>query len=86
MQVEIVARAVEVGRHGGDVVAAMLPAVGLGQLDAGDLGDRIPFVGRLERAGEQCVLVDRLRRELRIDAARAQEQQPFDVAPVRGRR
>ena len=40
-EVEIVAGAVEVGRHGADEVAAVLPAVGLAQLDAGDLGQRV---------------------------------------------
>ena len=68
LQVEIVARPVEIGRHGRDEVAAVLAAIGLRQLDAGDLGDGVPLVGRLQRAGEQRVLGDRLRRELRIDA------------------
>jgi hypothetical protein len=62
VEVEIVALAVEVGRHGADEVAAVLLAIGLGQLDAGDLGDRVPLVGRLQRAGQQAVLADRLRR------------------------
>ena len=53
LRIVIVARTVEVGRHRGDEVAAVLPPVRLAQLDARDLGDRIPFVGRLERAGQQ---------------------------------
>jgi hypothetical protein len=36
LQVEVVARVVEVRRHGGDEVAAVLAAIGLAQLDAGD--------------------------------------------------
>ncbi len=52
-QVEIVTRAVKVGRHDGDEVAAILPAVGLTELDAGDLGDGIPLVGRLQSTREQ---------------------------------
>ena len=79
-QIEVVAGAVEVGRHRRDEVAAVLPAVGLAQLDAGDLGDRVPLVGRLERPGQQRVLGDRLRRELRVDAGRAEEQQLLDAA------
>ena len=39
VEVEVVVRSVEVGRHGRDEVAAVLPAVALAQLDAGDLGD-----------------------------------------------
>ena len=56
LEVEIVAGAVEVRRHGGDEVAAVLAAEGLAELDAGDLGDRVPLVGRLQRAGEQALL------------------------------
>ncbi len=69
LEVEIVARPVEIGRHGGDEVGAVLRAIGGGKLDAGDLGDGIGLVGRLERPGQKSVLDDRLRRELRIDAA-----------------
>jgi hypothetical protein len=70
-EVEIVLRPVEVGRHGRDEVAAVLAAVGLGELDAGDLGDGVPLIGRLQRAGEQGFLADRLGGEPRIDAARS---------------
>ena len=49
-EVEVVVRAVEVRRHRGDEVAAVLLAVGLAQLDAGDLRDRVRLVRRLERA------------------------------------
>src|SRR5579875_973852 len=71
-QVEIVAGTVEIGRRRGDEVATMLPAVGLDQFDAGDLGDGIPLVGRLERVGEECILAHRLWREPRINAGRAE--------------
>ena len=60
-QVEVVVRAVEVGRHRRDEVRAVLPPVGLAQLDPGDLGDRVRLVGRLERAGQQRLLGHRLR-------------------------
>src|SRR3546814_9347084 len=49
LQVEIVAWAVKIRRHGRDIIAAILPAIGLAQLDPGDLGDRIPFGGGLDR-------------------------------------
>ena len=55
----------------------MLTPDGLHLQDAGDLGDRVGVVGGLEVAGEQRVLADRLRRELGVDARRAQEQQPL---------
>ena len=62
----------------------MLPAQRLTQLDAGDLGDRVPLVGGLERAGEQRFFADRLLGELRVDAAAAQKQQaPHPGAPGR---
>ena len=82
-QVEIVARPVEIGRHDRDEVAAILAAIGLAELDAGDLGDRVPLVGRLERAGQQRLLGDRLRRQTRIDAGGAQQQQLLDAGAPR---
>lgn len=83
-QVEIVARAIEIGRHDGDEVAAVLPAVGLAQLDAGDLGDGVPLVGRLQRAGEQRRLGNRLRRQARIDARGTEQHQLLDAGAARG--
>ena len=35
------------------IIGAVLAAVGLAQLDAGDLGDRVPLVGRFQGAGKQ---------------------------------
>lgn len=42
---EVVARSIGIAGHGGDVVTAMLPAIRLAQLDAGDPGHRIPLIG-----------------------------------------
>lgn len=82
---EVVLRAVEVGWHGGDGVKAVLDAVGLTHLDAGDLGDGVPLVGGLERAGEQGILGDGLRRELGVDAGGTEEEElPDGAAPERG--
>src|SRR5262245_53177306 len=47
---KIVAWAVKIGRHRRYEIAAMLATVGLTKLDPGDLGDRIGFVGRLQRS------------------------------------
>ena len=80
LRVKIVTRPVEVGRHGRDVMHAVLSPQCLNLKHAGDLGDRIGVVCRLERAGKQAVLTNGLASKLRVDAARAKEQQ------LRGRR
>uniref|UniRef100_A0A8R7R825 Uncharacterized protein n=1 Tax=Triticum urartu TaxID=4572 RepID=A0A8R7R825_TRIUA len=80
LRVEVVLGAVEVGGHGGDGVEAVLDAVGLAHLDAGDLGDGVPLVGGLERAGEEGALRDGLRRELGVDAGGAEEEELADGA------
>ena len=77
--VVVVARGIQIGgqllrrrlRLQADGIKAVLPAQRLTQLDAGDLGDRVPLVGGLQRAGEQRFLADRLLGELRVDAAAA---------------
>ena len=65
-------------------MAAVLLSVGLAELDAGDLGDRIPFVRRLQRSGEQRLLFDRLRGQFRIDAGGTEEQETVDAGQMRG--
>ncbi len=77
-QIEIVGKAIEIGRHRRDEIAAVLPAVRAAQHDAGDLSDGVPLVGRLERTGEQGILAHRLSCEPRIDAGRAEKQELFD--------
>ncbi len=90
--VVVVARAVEIGgqllrrrlRLQADGIKAVLPAQRLTQLDAGDLGDRVPLIRGLQRASEQRFLTDRLLSELGVDAAAAQKQQaPHPGAPGR---
>ncbi len=81
-EVEVVARPVEIGRHGGDEVAAVLAAIGLAELEARDLGDRVPFVGGLQRSRQQRRLRDRLRGQLGIDAARSEKEQLLDPDSV----
>ena len=49
---------------GRPVRARLLAPVSLAELDAGDLRDRVPFVGRLERTGEQLLFGDQLSGEL----------------------
>ena len=90
--VVIVARAIQIGgqllrrrlRLQADRIKAVLPAHRLTQLDAGDLGYRIPLIGGLQRPGEQRFLADRLLGELGINAAATQKQQaPHTAAPSR---
>jgi len=80
----IVARPIEVRRHDRDEIRAMLAAIGLDQLEARDLGDRVPLVGRLERAGQEGVLSHGLARVARIDAGRSQKQQLLDAGRMGG--
>ena len=54
--VEVVAGPVKVGRHDRAVVGAMLAVVAFAELDAGDLGDGIGLVRRLQHAGQERVL------------------------------
>jgi Aldehyde dehydrogenase family len=75
VQIEVVARAVEVRWHGGDEALPELPRVGLAELDPSNLGESVGFVRRLERAGQQRRLGNRLRRELWVNARRPKEQE-----------
>ena len=76
-QIEVVVGAVEVVGHGGQVSGAVLAVIGPAHGDAGDLGDGVGVVGRLQRAGQQILFLDRLRRQLGVDAGAAQEEQPL---------
>ena len=83
LQIVIVVGTVEVGGHGGDEIAAVLAAEGLAKFETGNFGDGIPFVGRLQRAGEKVFLLDRLRGELGVDAGTAQKEQFGHAGPPR---
>ena len=75
LEVEVVARPVQVGGHHGDVVGAVLQIERLAHLQARDFGNSIGLVGVLQRSGEQCGLGDGLRGLSWIDAGAAQEEQ-----------
>ena len=75
LQVEVVIRPVEVRGHRADEVTPVLAAVVGAQLQAGDLGQRVALVRRLQRTGEQGVLAQRLRGVLGIHARAAEEEQ-----------
>ena len=84
LRVVVVVRAVEVRRHHGDVVRAVLSVEVRAVLQARDLRERVALVRRLERAREQARLRHRLRGELRVDARRAEEEQLAAAVPPRG--
>ena len=83
-QVEVVVGAIEVGGHGRDEVAAVLLMVGLAKLDAGDLGDGVGFVGRLQKAAEQVFLPHGLGAFPGVDAGGPQVEELFNVIKVGG--
>ena len=74
-EVEVVAGAVQVRRHEREVVGAVLAVEAAAHLDAGDLGDRVRAVRLLQRAGEEVLLLERLRRLARVDAGAAEEDE-----------
>jgi hypothetical protein len=83
-EVEVVARAVEVGGHDGEVAGAVLAVVAPAHLDAGDLGNGIGPVGGFERPCEQVLLLDRLGTEPGVDAGGAEEEQALDTGVAAG--
>ena len=83
-EVEVVVRPVEVRGHGGDEVGAVLLPVGLAELDPRDLGDRVGLVRGLEGAGEEVLLLHRLRAVAGVDAGAAEVEQPLHREEVGG--
>jgi hypothetical protein len=58
--VVVITGPIEIGGHQADRIKAVLPAQRLTQLDASDLGDRIPLISGLQGPGEQRFLANRL--------------------------
>ncbi|OPZ66809.1 MAG: hypothetical protein BWY82_02927 [Verrucomicrobia bacterium ADurb.Bin474] len=56
----------------------ILLAVVFAEFQPGDFGDRIGFIGRLKRAGQQRILTDRLRIVLRVNTGTSQIQKTGD--------
>src|SRR5689334_25256248 len=50
LEIEVVVRPIEVGRHGADEIRSVLTRVCLAKFDPGNLRHRIGFVRRLERS------------------------------------
>lgn len=68
LQIEVIAGAVEIRRHDGDELRAILAVVGFAHFQTGDLGNRVGLVRRFERAAQQVFLAHRLRAFARINA------------------
>ena len=79
LQIVVVIWPIHVRWHRADKIAAVLPAISLAHLKAGDLGHGVPFIGRFERAGEQVIFFKRLGREFRVNTGTAQKEQFFDA-------
>jgi hypothetical protein len=74
-QIEVVERTIEVRRHRADEVRAVLCAVVIAELDRRDFRDGVRAIRRFERSRQQILLLDRLRRESRVDAARSEVEE-----------
>src|SRR5262249_21813400 len=69
--------------HDRDEVIAKLSSIGLTQLDRRDLGDRVRFIGRLQRASEKHVFSHRLFCTFRIDTGGSEREQFFYTGCMR---
>ena len=74
-QVEIIIRTVQVGRHYGDVIRAILQVEAFTHLQSRNLRDGIRFVRIFQRGGEKHLFLHRLRSLTRINTGTSQEQQ-----------
>lgn len=75
LQVEIIVRTIEVGRHHGDVVGAVLYIETFTHFQSRNLGDGVGLVGVFQGRCEQAVLGHRLGCLTRIDARGAEEKE-----------
>jgi hypothetical protein len=82
VEVVVVARAIQVGRHHGQKLGAVLAVERPAHFDTGDLGHGVGTIGGFERAGEEVFLLHRLRAVARVDARGTEKQQAFDAVPV----
>src|SRR5215471_20911172 len=80
----VVARSIEIGWHDGDEIRTVLLTKRLYQLDTGDLGHRVPLIGRLQWSGQEHAFVHRLWRQFGIDAGGAEEQELLYTGGIGG--
>ena len=74
LQVKVVPRPINIGRHCANEIRSVLSRVRLAKFDPGDLGDRVWLVRRSQGPGEQRLLLDRLRCQFRVDTRATEEQ------------
>ena len=68
LKMEIIVGTIEVGRHHGNIVGAILQVVRLAHLQSGNLRDSILLIGVFQFRCQQTVLRHRLRSVFRINA------------------
>ncbi len=83
LEIEIVRRTVQIGRHEREKIAAVLAIIIFTQLQAGDLGNGIGLVGLFQLTAQQVFLFQWLRRQFGIDARAAEKKQFFYFILVR---
>src|ERR1700733_206239 len=84
LKIEVISWSVKVGRHQADGVEAVLPAICLGELDARDFSDRVPFVGGFQWTCQKIFFAQRLRRQLGINTRGSQELEFFYAIAIGG--
>ena len=81
-EIEVIVRAVQVRRHHGYIVRAILQIETLAHLQTGYFGYRIRFVRVFERGGQKRLLFHGLRYVTRIDTCTSEKQQFLHAVPV----
>ena len=69
----VISRPIEIGRHQADRIKAILLAQGLTEFDAGNFGNRVPLICRLQCTCEKRIFLNRLFGKLRINTATTQK-------------
>src|SRR6266699_4895873 len=68
LKIEIITRAVKIGRHGRDEIRPIFARKSLTQFYTGNLGNRVRFVGWFKRPAQERSLRNWLRRKFRVNA------------------
>ncbi len=84
LKIEIITRAVKIGRHGRDEIRPILARESLTQFYTGNLGNRVRFVGWFKRPAQERALWNWLRSKFRIDARTAEKQEFARPGLLRG--
>ena len=82
LQVITISFAVQVCRHRGDKTRTVLLVVRPAHFDPRDFCHRIGSIRFFQWTGQQVFFLEGLRRDFRIDATRAQEEQPIHSGAV----